>query len=143
MSHDELLAEYERLKALAERLQAENTALQEQIKAQKEEYERLAEVQVQIKEDYERRLAEAQAQIEELRKQLFGPKADRLTPEQEEQLKQLNQDLQDEAQARRRPVIKSSKTKIEPAAVGVSVSSVSAALYQSTWKPRRLRSNRK
>jgi len=84
MSHDELLAEYERLKALAERLEAENAALQQQIKAQKEEYEQ--------------RLAEAQAQIEELRKQLFGPKTDRLTPEQEEQLKQLNQDLQDEAQ---------------------------------------------
>jgi transposase len=84
MSHDELFAEYERLKALAERLQAENAALQQQMQAQKE--------------DYEQRLAEALAQNEELRKQLFGPKADRLTPEQEEQLKQLNQDLQDEAQ---------------------------------------------
>jgi transposase len=84
MSHDELFAEYERLKALAERLQAENITLQEQMKAQKEEYEQ--------------RLAEAQAQIEELRKQLFGPNTERLTPEQEEQLKQLNQDLQDEAQ---------------------------------------------
>jgi len=84
MSHDELFAEYERLKALAERLQAENAALQQQMHAQKE--------------DYEQRLAEALAQNEELRKQLFGPKADRLTPEQEEQLKQLNQDLQDEVQ---------------------------------------------
>jgi transposase len=84
MSHDELLAEYERLKALAERLRAENAALQEQIRAQKE--------------DYEQRLAEARAQIEELRKQLFGPKADRLTPEQEEQLKQLNQDIEEEAE---------------------------------------------
>ncbi|MBN1570690.1 MAG: IS66 family transposase [Acidobacteria bacterium] len=84
MSPDELFAEYERLKALAERLQAENAALQEQMRAQKEEYEQ--------------RLAEAQAQIEELRKQLFGSKADRLTPEQEEQLKQLNQDLEDEAE---------------------------------------------
>ncbi len=79
MSHDELLAEYERLKALAERLQAENAALQQQIKAQKEEYEQ--------------RLAQAPAQMEELRKQLFVPKADRLSPEQKEQLKQLNQDL--------------------------------------------------
>ena len=83
MSHDDLLAEYERLKALAERLQTENAALQQQIQSQKE--------------DYEQRLAEVLAQNEELRKQLFGPKADRLTPEQEEQLKQLNQDLQDEA----------------------------------------------
>jgi len=84
MSHDELLAEYERLKALAERLQAENATLQQQIQAQKEEYEQ--------------RLAEAQARIEELCKQLFGPQAEHLTPEQEEQLKQLTQDLQDEAQ---------------------------------------------
>ncbi len=84
MNPEELFAEFERLKALAERLQAENTALQEQMRTQKE--------------DYEQRLAEAQAQIEELRKQLFGPKGDRLTPEQEEQLKQLNQDLQDEVQ---------------------------------------------
>jgi len=84
MNHDELFAEYERLKALAECLQTENAALQGQLQTQKE--------------DYEQRLAEAQAQIDELRKQLFGPKADRLTPEQEEQLKQLNQDLQDEVQ---------------------------------------------
>lgn len=84
MSHDELLAEYERLKALAERLQAENATLQQQIQSQKEEYEQ--------------RLAEAQARIEELCKQLFGPKAEHLTPEQEEQLKQLTQDLQEEAQ---------------------------------------------
>ena len=95
MTHDELLAEYERLKALAERLQAENAALQEQVKTQKEQYEhRLAEAQA----EYEQRLAEAQAQIAELRKQLFGSRADRLTQEQEEQLKQLNQDLQEEAQ---------------------------------------------
>jgi transposase len=84
MNHDELFAKYEQLKALAERLQAENAALQGQLQTQKE--------------DYEQRLAEAQAQIDELRKQLFGPKEDRLTPEQEEQLKQLNQDLQDEVQ---------------------------------------------
>lgn len=84
MNHDELFAKYEQLKALAERLQAENAALQEQMQAQKE--------------DYEQRLAEAEAQIDELRKQLFGPKADRLTQEQEEQLQQLNQDLRDEVQ---------------------------------------------
>lgn len=84
MSYDELMAKYERLKALAERLQAENTALQQEIQSQKQ--------------DYEQRLAEAQARIDELCKQLFGPKTDRLTAEQEEQLKQLNQDLKDEAQ---------------------------------------------
>jgi hypothetical protein len=35
MNRDELFAEYERLKALAERLQAENAALQQQMQAQK------------------------------------------------------------------------------------------------------------
>jgi transposase len=87
MSHEELLAEYERLKAQAERLkeqaaqlQAENSQLREQLK------------------EAEQRLIEAQLLIAQLRRELFGPKADKLTPEQEEQLKALNKDLQDEAQ---------------------------------------------
>jgi len=46
----------------------------------------------------EQLLAEARAYIAELKRQLFGPKADKLTPEQEEQLKQLAGDLQDQAQ---------------------------------------------
>ncbi len=80
MSHEELLAEYERLKEQAAQLQeqaaqlqAENSQLREQLK-------------------------EAQLLIAQLRRELFGPKADKLTPEQEEQLKALNKDLQDEAQ---------------------------------------------
>ena len=43
-------------------------------------------------------LAEARAYIAELKQQLFGPKADKLTPEQEEQLRQLSGDLQEQAQ---------------------------------------------
>jgi len=46
-------------------------------------------------------LAEARAYIAELKAQLFGPKADKLTPEQEEQLRQLTEDAQ--AQAQRPP----------------------------------------
>jgi transposase len=84
MSHNELLAEYKRLKALAARLQEENTELNRQLQTQKEHYEQ--------------RLAEAQSQIEELRRQLFGSKADRLTLEQEGQLNELNKDLQEDAQ---------------------------------------------
>jgi transposase len=84
MSHEELLAEYTRLKALAARLQEENAELNLQLQTQKEQYEQ--------------RLAEAQSQIEELRRQLFGSKADRLTPEQEGQLNELNKDLQEDAQ---------------------------------------------
>jgi transposase len=45
-------------------------------------------------QDYEQRLAEARAQIAELQRQLFGPKADRLTQEQEEQLKRLLEDAE-------------------------------------------------
>ena len=67
MSYDELLTEYERLKAHAAQLQAqaaqleaENSQLREQLK-------------------------EAQLLNEQLRRELFGPKADKLTPEQEEQ----------------------------------------------------------
>ena len=43
-------------------------------------------------------LAEARAYIAELKRQLFGPKADQLTPEQEEQLRQLTEDVQAQAQ---------------------------------------------
>lgn len=43
-------------------------------------------------------LAEARAYIAELKQQLFGPKADRLTPEQEAQLEQLTGDLREQAQ---------------------------------------------
>lgn len=73
MSHDELLAEYERLKGRVAQLEAENFQLREQLK-------------------------EAQLLIVQLRRELFGPKSDKLTAEQEELLKALNQDLEDEAQ---------------------------------------------
>jgi len=46
----------------------------------------------------EQLLAEARAYIAELKQQLFGPKADKLTPEQEEQLRQLTEDAQEQAQ---------------------------------------------
>jgi hypothetical protein len=44
----------------------------------------------------EQLLAEARAYIAELKQQLFGPKADKLTPEQEEQLRQLTGDVQEQ-----------------------------------------------
>ena len=48
--------------------------------------------------DLEAKLAEAQAQIAELRRQLFGSKAEKLSPEQQAQLDELASDLQQEAQ---------------------------------------------
>ena len=75
VSHEALQQEYERLvgeaaglAAAAAALQSDNAALREQ-------------------------LAEAQALIADLRRQLFGVKADRLTPEQEAQVTALQQDL--------------------------------------------------
>jgi transposase len=47
---------------------------------------------------YRRELAEAQAHITELTRELFGPKADRLTPEQQDQLNQLLADMEAESQ---------------------------------------------
>jgi transposase len=46
----------------------------------------------------EERLAEAQAQIAELRRQLFGSKAEKLSPEQQAQMDELASDLQQAAQ---------------------------------------------
>jgi transposase len=46
----------------------------------------------------EEKLAEAQALIAELRRQLFGPKAEKLSPEQQAQMDALASDLREEAQ---------------------------------------------
>jgi transposase len=48
--------------------------------------------------ELEAKLAEAQAQIAELRRQIFGPKAEKLSSEQQARLDQLANDLQEEAQ---------------------------------------------
>ena len=50
----------------------------------------LAEYACQLQDQ----LAEARTVIAELKQQLFGPKADKLTAEQEEQLQQLSADAQ-------------------------------------------------
>jgi len=55
---------------------------------------RLAQYACQLQDQ----LAEARAYIAELKQQLFGPKADKLTPEQEEQLQQLAAEAQEQAQ---------------------------------------------
>jgi chromosome segregation ATPase len=68
----ELFAEYERLKS-------ENTQLREQLTKTQQ------------------RAQDAQLLIAHLRRELFCHQADRLAPEQEEQLRQLNQALEDEA----------------------------------------------
>jgi transposase len=54
----------------------------------------VAEYALQLQEQ----LTAARAYIAELKRQLFGPKADKLSPEQEEQLRQVAGDLKDQAQ---------------------------------------------
>lgn len=87
MSHEDLLAEYERLKAQAELLKTQTELLKTQASQLEAENSDLRE-----------QLKEAQVLIAQLRRELFGSKADKLTAEQEELLKALNKDLQDEAQ---------------------------------------------
>jgi len=48
--------------------------------------------------ELEAQLAEAQAQITELRRQLFGPKAEKLSPQQQAQMDAVASDLREEAQ---------------------------------------------
>jgi transposase len=66
------------------------------------EYALQLQEQLRLREDAlnqnEQLLAEARAQIADLKRQLFGPKADKLTPEQEEQLRQVTGDLREHNQ---------------------------------------------
>ncbi len=59
--------------------------------------EQLAQTE-QLLAEKQQLLAEARAYIAELKRQLFGPKADKLTAEQEEQLRQMAGDLKEQAQ---------------------------------------------
>ena len=87
----EQLAVLERATALKQ----EQLAALQQEAAQKQQQLATLEQEAAQREEL---LTEARAQIAELKRQLFGPKADKLTPEQEEQLRQLAGDLQEHAQ---------------------------------------------
>jgi transposase len=91
MSREELQAEYERLRAQADELRDANVALCRELETVRDELET-------VRDDYERRLALAAAEIAELKRQLAGSKAERLTPEQEEQLQALARDVGEEAE---------------------------------------------
>jgi hypothetical protein len=84
MNLKQMRAEYEWLQAKAAQLDRDNAALRLALETQREEYER--------------RLAAAQAEIDELKRQLLGPKAERLSPEQEEQLQEVARDLGEQAE---------------------------------------------
>jgi len=94
MSHDELRAAHERLKAqVAELLEAHPT----QETGNPDLKLLLAKLQA-LTEEYDHKVTELEAELAELKRELFGPKSDRLTSDQQEQLSALNQDLESEAQ---------------------------------------------
>jgi transposase len=94
MSHEELHAEYERLKAQVAQLLEEHAPKQ----TDNPDLRQLLEKLQVLAQEYDLKVAELEAQISELKRELFGPKSDRLTPEQQEQLSKLNQDLEAEAE---------------------------------------------
>ena len=90
-SREELLREFggnpQGLADYALELQRQIQQTQEQLAQQNRELAQSAQ-----------QLAQAQAFIAELKQQIFGAKAEKLNPEQEEQLKQVLGDVQDQAQ---------------------------------------------
>ena len=82
-------------------LQEQLRQLRQQAAQAEQELQDKAQHLAQAKEELEQKaqqLAEAQAIIAELKRELFGAKADKLTPEQEEQLQQLIGDVQEQSQ---------------------------------------------
>lgn len=94
MSHDELRAAHERLKAQVAEL-VETHPIQE---TENPDLRLLLTKLQALTEEYDHKLTELEAELAELKRELFGPKSDRLTPEQQEQFSALNQDLEAEAQ---------------------------------------------
>jgi septal ring factor EnvC (AmiA/AmiB activator) len=89
MSDDELRAEYEKLKVQVAQGQERKSPGEAESSALRELLER---VQTLLRA-YDQKLAEARAQIAQLERELFGPKSERLTREQQEQMHQLLQDV--------------------------------------------------
>ena len=94
MNHDELRDAHQRLKAqVAELLEAHLA----QETGNPDLKLLLAKLQA-LTEQYDHKVTELEAELAELKRELFGPKSDRLTPDQQEQLSALSQDLESEAQ---------------------------------------------
>ena len=87
MSSRDLRREYERLTRQIADLLAEPHAAGSQ-------WQQLLEQIRSLTAQYAEKLAAAEAQIADLKRELFGPKADRLTAEQEDQLHDVLQDME-------------------------------------------------
>jgi hypothetical protein len=94
MSHEELRAAQQRLKVQLAEILNEQGSKETDTAALRHLLEELQA----LTQEYDEKLTEAEVQIAELKRELFGSKADRLTPEQQEQLSALNHDLESEAQ---------------------------------------------
>jgi transposase len=89
-----LEAEQQRLQQEQQALQRERAALQQRVSQAEAQLAQAA----QALEEEKQKLAEAQAVIAELKHQLFGAQAEKLTPEQEEQLQKLAGEVREQAQ---------------------------------------------
>jgi transposase len=94
MKENALQAELERLRLLTRTMEERNAHLENQVVQLSAEREQMRV----LKEGVEAQLKEALLEVAELKRQLFGSKADKLTPEQEAQLEEVAGDLQEEAQ---------------------------------------------
>lgn len=94
-------SELERLRALNRALAAEKAQLEdEKARFEKQAAELRAEHVrvVMLKDDLEAQLTAALLELAELKRQLFGEKTEKLTPEEESQLAEVAADLQEQAQ---------------------------------------------
>lgn len=92
MSDKDLRADYQRLvEQAAEVLSGQEPIPEDRLRPLLERFRILTQ-------EYDQKLREAQAEIAALQRELFGPKADRLTPEQQDQLNQLLADMEAESQ---------------------------------------------
>jgi transposase len=91
--HEERQAEIARLRNKHEQRQAEAARLKEDAQCLRS---KVHELEV-LKDGMEAQLQEALLELEELRRQLYGSKSDKLTPEQEAQIGELEEDLKEQA----------------------------------------------
>ena len=89
--------ELARLQARNQELEAEKARLQAQADALRGEMGRL-QAQLVLKEGVEAQLRQALLELAELKRQLFGEKSEKLTPEEETQLAEVSADLQEQLQ---------------------------------------------
>ena len=94
MSREELHAQHERLTAQVARVLEQTPHSQ----AHSPELRELVDKLQALTQQYDQKLAEAEAQIAQLKRELFGPKADRLTREEQDQFEQLVQDMEAQTQ---------------------------------------------